>query len=524
MTVSRQQQLDKLGNIQTRQTGQTFDVVVLGGGINGACLYDALCRQGYRVLLVDKGDFASGTSQSSGMMVWGGLLYLRNLDLASVFQLSSDRDRIIDAKAGWMAPMTMRYLPATRLGRKKWWVQSGLWLYWLMGMGRRRIPRSESSFSELQLIKPGQANGSLTYEEAFLDQSDARFVYRWIAPDRVESQVALNYCTVKGDYAPSDRRWHLTLHDDISGAKFAIQSTMIVNCAGIWTDRVNEEFGIDSPFRHALSKGVYLGLPRDACHETPLFHDLGEHDDVITHVPWGPISLWGPTETAVQSIEEGARASNADIDYLLEHHARRYGRSFTRAEIISVRCGIRPLVIDARYRGDRYPLDLSRRQEVVRHAKLPWISCYGGKITGCNRMAEKVLKVMKRSVVPTGVRRTDPEPGEQSPRTMRFPGLSQPVISPAWCAAHELVCTLDDYLRRRTNIAQWVQRGGFGMADENAPILKGIALDIAMGDTVLAQQLFDDYRSKVENERAPLANGSVDDHQASFPQRQGARL
>ena len=521
MTVSRQKQMDKLVSRQTGQTEQTFDVVVLGGGINGACLYDALCRQGYRVLLVDKGDFASGTSQSSGMMIWGGLLYLRNLDLASVFQLSSDRDRIINAKSSWMAATTMRYLPATKLGRPKWWVQSGLWMYWLMGMGRRRIPRSESGFSELQLIKPGQVNGSLTYEEAFLDQSDARFVYRWIAPDPVKSQVALNYCTVKGNYAPSDGRWHLALRDDMSGAQFAIQSTMIVNCAGIWTDRVNEEFGIDSPFRHALSKGVYLGLPRDKRHKTPLFHDLGEHDDVITHVPWGPISLWGPTETAVQSIEEGAKVSNADIDYLLEHHARRYGRSFTRAEIISVRCGIRPLVVDTRYRGDRYPLDLSRRQEVVRHANRPWISCYGGKITGCNRMADKVMKLIEKSVVPTGMCRSEPGAVEQVAQTMRFPGLSQPVISPTWCVAHELVCTLDDYLRRRTNIAQWVHRGGFGMADENAPILKGIALDIAMGDPVLAQRLFDDYRSKVDDDCAPLDKGPLAGTQPSAPQQQG---
>jgi len=74
---------------------EIFDVTIVGGGINGACLYHHLCQQGYRVLLVDKGDFACGTSQASAMMVWGGLLYLRNMDFLTVAKLSRDREAMI---------------------------------------------------------------------------------------------------------------------------------------------------------------------------------------------------------------------------------------------------------------------------------------------------------------------------------------------------------------------------------------------------------------------------------------------
>jgi glycerol-3-phosphate dehydrogenase len=496
--MKRQQLFEKL------QNEQKFDVAILGGGINGACLYDTLCRQDFKVLLVDKGDFASGTSQSSGMMIWGGLLYLRNLDLSCVFKLSSDRDEIIRKKGSWMAPEMMRFLPSVESGRVKWLIKSGLWLYWLMGLCRRCPPRSENSFSELALLKSELGNYSLVYEEAFLDQSDARLVYRWIAPHRASGQIALNHCTPSGTFSAIDKCWHLDVVDEMTTCQYQVQSKMIVNCAGVWTDQVNAEYGINSPFRHALSKGVYLGIPRHERHQSSLFFDLGEHDDVITYVPWGPISLWGPTETAVQSISEGLTPTKQDVDYLLEQYRRRFRDPISRKDVISVRCGIRPLVVDSQYRGDKYPLELSRRQEIIQDREKPWISCYGGKITGCTRMASKTLALIKKTVAPTAENCTADETWESDLEQMEFPGLLQPVPSAAWCAKHELCCTLEDYLRRRTNISQWIPRGGLGENDSNAHVLKDIALDLAHGNGVLASGLYETYRKKILSDFDPL--------------------
>ena len=96
-----------------REAGETgFDVAVVGGGINGASLYHELCARGYRVLLIDKGDFASGTSQSSAMMVWGGLLYLRNLDFKAVIEFSLSRDRMIQSLNGRRSDKKKRVLMA----------------------------------------------------------------------------------------------------------------------------------------------------------------------------------------------------------------------------------------------------------------------------------------------------------------------------------------------------------------------------------------------------------------------------
>lgn len=90
---------------------RVFDVVVVGGGINGACLYHYLCAAGYSVLLVDARDFAGATSQASAMMIWGGLLYLRNWDLLTVWRLCAARDRMIRQIEDWVEVRPFRYLP-----------------------------------------------------------------------------------------------------------------------------------------------------------------------------------------------------------------------------------------------------------------------------------------------------------------------------------------------------------------------------------------------------------------------------
>ena len=139
---------------------EVFDVLILGGGITGASLYGELCHQGWRTLLLDKGDFASGTSQSSGMMVWGGLLYLRSGDVLTVLRLSRSRDRMIGELDGWTAPAAFHYIPPLKGGLPSLFIGAGLGLYWLLGAGRRRLPEYRRDFSETVLLNQHSHRGS----------------------------------------------------------------------------------------------------------------------------------------------------------------------------------------------------------------------------------------------------------------------------------------------------------------------------------------------------------------------------
>jgi glycerol-3-phosphate dehydrogenase len=438
------------------------------------------------------------------MMIWGGLLYLRTLDFPSVFQLSRDRDRMARAMPSRMSVSVMRYLPSARGDWSRRRVQAALWLYWMMSLGTRRPPEFEATFEELALLQPDLINGSLSFEEVLLNASDARFVLGWIAPHQLPGQIALNYCAADGAYARSDKRWHLNLTDKLSGRPLTATARVMVNCAGVWTDDVNASFGIESPFRHALSKGVYLVTPRPPQHQTSLFFELEKEADVITFVPWGPVSLWGPTETFVDDAAEGSKPTSDDVDYLLEQYQRRLRQPMRAEDVVSIRCGIRPLVVDRGFVNDGNPLDLSRRQEVFHDADRSWIACYGGKLTGCERMAGRVVKVVRRMAAPSGAMGVSDDDWERDMETVTFPGLSQPVPSPAWCAQREMCCTLEDYVRRRTNIGQWIPRLGFGREDENAAVLKQAALQIGGGDAARAASLFLQCQERVLREIDPI--------------------
>ena len=510
----------------------TFDVAIIGGGINGASLHHRLRSLGYDPILLDRGDFASGTSQSSGMMIWGGLLYLRNFDLAAVLQFSRARDRMVRREPESVAPLALRFVPAAngRLGKVP--AMAALHLYWLLGRGRRSRPRVRAIYEEaVRLANPGAA---LCFEEAMLRQSDSRFVLRWLAPGGRDANVAaLNYAEVDGGgWSASDRLWRLHVRDVLTGREIEVRTRAVANCAGAWTDRVNGRFGVRSPWRHAFSKGVYLVFERDPEQRAGLVLEMGIENDVVTSIPWGPVELWGPTETAVPEPEEGLQATPEDVSFLLDLRARRLRIAESKDAIVAMRCGVRPLAVPASHSGAKYPLDISRRPRIVADDDRPWVSVYGGKLTGCAEAAGLSARVLRRFLAAPNAERLRGRGGSvaggagggclaersgtgatDSPRNgvsarnstaeraaPPFPTeLEEGIAPPAWCRDHEFACTLEDYLRRRTNVAQWIPRGGLGRHDEHLERLRAFAIELAGDDAATGERDLDRHRCRIED-------------------------
>jgi len=172
-----------------------FDVAIIGSGISGACLFHHLCSQGYRVLLVDKADFAGGTSQSSAMMIWGGLLYLRNLGLLTAYKLSASRDELVRNMRDSVQPRQYRYILPARNPRKRLLVHSALYFYWLMSGCRRSRPRLCADFDELAMLS--QKRYCFEYEEAYVPASDARFVLQWLLKTRSAEKYTMTMARVR---------------------------------------------------------------------------------------------------------------------------------------------------------------------------------------------------------------------------------------------------------------------------------------------------------------------------------------
>jgi glycerol-3-phosphate dehydrogenase len=407
------------------------------------------------------------------MLIWGGLLYLRNLDLATVWKLSAARDAMLLDEPADVARLRFRYLPLERGGRSRLFVRAGLALYWLLGRGRRRWPRSEPEFGAAGLVKPRRFLESLVYEEAGLTSSDSRFALQWILAGRDEARVALNHCGLeRGHWERKTGTWRLGLEDRLGGAPLEVRTRTLINAGGIWADRINQQCGVESAHRHVLSKGVYLAFERPESLDEALVFEMGEHGDSQTFTPWGPVALWGPTETAVECIEDGLAPTVDDVRFLLGQANRNLVRQRGPEDVVSLRCGIRPLAVKRGFRAAKYPLDLSRKHVVERDTKSAALTLFGGKITSAHVLAREAADALEQYLIP---RQAPVRTTSQTAPQVSFPGLDAELPDPGWCQRHEACATLDDYLRRRTNLSQWVPRQALGRSGENTEHLVEIA-------------------------------------------------
>ncbi len=337
-------------------------MAILGAGISGARIFHELARAGYRVLLLDHGDFGGGTSQASGMLIWGGLLYLKDFHLRTVLKLCRARDRLLEEMPERVRAESFRYLAPTESRRNRHVVRAGMMLYWLLGSARRRFPACEKGFPGWELLKAERFRHALTFEEARLKVSDCRFVLEWILPLLGPQAAALNHCSAESvTFDASARRWHLELRDRLQGCEAVATARFLINAAGVWTEALHERLGLVSPYRHEMSKGVYLCLRRPAGLTQSLIFDTAEQDNVSTFVPWGPVAMCGPTETRVLEPEAAAGAEPEDIRWLLRLANRNLRANYGVEDIVSLRSGLRPLAVRRGARGSVEPMALSRR-------------------------------------------------------------------------------------------------------------------------------------------------------------------
>ena len=481
--------------------GKAYDVAIIGAGIGGTRIFHQLCQRGYRVLLIDKGDFACGTSQASGMMIWGGLLYLKNLDFRTVRKFCRARDEWLERLPEKVRPASLLYLPGRKSLGNRHLIHAGMLLYWLMGSLKRRFPRSGIDVAYLKFLRAGNFRRGFSFEEAVLKESDTRFALEWILPHIGPQTAALNHCAAESlEFDRSNGRWSLELRDRLHGHHATASARFIVNAAGVWTDSVNETLGVESPYRHELSKGVYIALRRPEPLQQILIFDTGKNGDTFTVSPWGPVALCGPTETRVSGVREGFLPNPGDVRALLRLSNANMNAHYQADDIVSLRCGIRPLAVRRGFSKVVHPLELSRRHLIHHDRSRNVIAVYGGKLTSCGAMADQVSAIISLLLPPETV--SIPLMPE-SPPLESFPGLDESVPAATWCRDHEHCWTLEDYLRRRTNIAQWIPRGGLGRDSENIAAIRRIARvfspDSAAADAALAdyQELVRERHDKI---------------------------
>ena len=381
-----------------RLDGGDFDVIVIGGGINGAVSAAALAGRGASVALVDRGDFGAFTSQESSNLVWGGFKYLENYELGLVYGLCRSRNELMKSypdnvrEIGFLATLdkSAPYRP--------WFAGVGATAYWAIGrfgtkppkvFSRRRLAQAEPAISTTT------ARGAIQYQDAYLIDNDSRFVFSFIRSAFEAGAVTTNYVELVDAERRSDR-WHVALRDVVTGVEMTASAKTLVNAAGPFVDALNESWGTTTTHRIVYSKGIHLVVPR----LTTTDHDrvLAFFDDsqrLFYVIPMGRRSVIGTTDTRVD--DPHTAVTEEDRNFLLEQINARMNleKPLEASDVIAERSGVRPLVVKVEGEGSddwrsKEWTSLSRRHEVECDAQRSVVTVFGGKLTDCLNVGAEV--------------------------------------------------------------------------------------------------------------------------------------
>ena len=251
-------------NIEQLQK-EVFDVLIVGGGINGAVSAAALAARGVRVALIDARDFAGFTSQHSSNLVWGGIKYLENFEFSLVAGLCKSRNELLRSFPSTV--QEIRFLTTVQKGFRfhPLMLLAGSWLYWLFGRGQTAMPKYLSSrriSAEEPLINTSDSEGGIEYSDAYLHDNDARFVFNFVRSAMDNGCVAANYLESTAAVRVENGNWRSEVKDQVSGKRFHIEAKVLINAAGAFVDSHNQLAAVETEYHHLFSKGIHLIVPQ----------------------------------------------------------------------------------------------------------------------------------------------------------------------------------------------------------------------------------------------------------------------
>jgi glycerol-3-phosphate dehydrogenase len=399
--LSRERALETLA-------GERFDVVVIGGGITGAGVALDAATRGYSVALVEKGDFASGTSSRSSKLIHGGLRYLQQFDLGLVREALLERQLLVKLAPHLVRPLKI-VVPAFEGARPDRLMGLGLNMYDVMANPRLRGRRGRRdrdggssneepdwsparhrliSGQEVVELLPALGRRDPTGGYLFYDcqTDDARLVLTVLGEAERFGATCSNRLEVVDLIHEDGAAAGVRTRDVETGGELDVQADNVVNATGVWADRISPEelhAEAEAPTIHP-SRGTHITISRQ---ELPLVAGAivpaGEGRTIFA-LPWLGRTLIGTTDNDYDGDIDHVRPSFADIEYLLEATNEFFATSLTEGDVTGAYAGVRPLIAS----GDsRKSVDISRKAELYETSS-GLITITGGKLTTWRRMAK----------------------------------------------------------------------------------------------------------------------------------------
>ena len=477
-----------------RLTGGEFDVLVVGAGVTGAGVALDAASRGLRVALVERDDFASGTSSKSSKLVHGGLRYLQQGDVRLVYEALRERKRLrrnaphLVSVLPFMIPvLTKDGVVSRRISRA---LGSAMWMYdltggWRIGRLHRRL-RRRAATAHFPTMRTERLSSAYLYFDAEAD--DARLCLAIVRTAADHGAVVANRCAVERVTPTGDGTHTVGLRDGIGGTTFEVRARCVVNATGVWVDEIRALDEGTHPRSIRPAKGVHLTVPwekvrNDIAVVIPVPRDRRS----LFVVPWVPraggtyqFTYVGTTDTDWQGPVDDPQCTSNDIDYVLGALNASVTVPLTREDVTGTWAGLRPLVVsspDASSSGRT--ADLSRRHSITVSGS-GVVTVTGGKLTTYREMAEDTVdevcsllgigsRCRTRRLPLRGARGAQPaDPylrsrhGSDAAAVLALvaadPALGEPLVpglpylraEAIHAVRHEMAVSVDDVLTRRT--------------------------------------------------------------------------
>lgn len=412
---------EHLARLRAATADAPLDVLVVGGGVNGAgAAFDAATR-GLGVGLVEARDWASGTSSRSSKLMHGGLRYLQMLDFKLVAEALRERDLLIERTAPHLVKPIKFVFPFFKKVIDRGFIGSGVLLYDAMqSVGRKRAVPFHRHLLHAKMLEVfpaldgDKAVGALEYYDAQMD--DARFVMMLVRSAAQHDAAVANYTTVIDYLHDGPRVIGARVRDEETGEEFDVHARETILAGGVWTQEQQELAHADAGLEVLASKGIHVTVARD---RIPAVPDTGiitqTEKSVLFIIPWDEYWVIGTTDTPWTEDVAHPAATSTDIDYVLEHANAILAQDLTREDVIGVYTGLRPLLQPVKKAGASGASTKVSREHTVMEVEPGLTAIAGGKYTTYRVMAEDVVDFAIREDQPgrPSLTRTVPVIGAQ---------------------------------------------------------------------------------------------------------------
>jgi glycerol-3-phosphate dehydrogenase len=452
--------------MRTSLEGTRFDLLVIGGGITGAGVARDATLRGLSVALVEKDDYGSGTSSRSSRLVHGGIRYLEYAQIGMVRESVREREILLRIAPHLVHPLefTWPVYRKARVSRTK--LRFAIGVYNILA-GHPSVPRIHSVSGVLERepnLKQQGLKGGATYTDAATD--DSRLTLANILSAKAAGAVVVNHAEAVRPISRDRNYWIVKVSDAALGTDFDVKASVVVNATGPW--RLNlERRWPQHRLQRRGSKGAHISLPQERIGNTGAITMISPDDGRVMFIlPAGKFTIVGTTDSWTDDPPDEARASEADLLYLLRAVEAYFpDTALTEMDVVSAWAGIRPL---AEPDASRNPSELSREHRITKTGA-GMINVTGGKLTTYRSMAAEIVDCVEEELgrKPTKCLTADQElPGAERPAHLEkliaeHPELKTPVIDGLqytfaelmYGVSNEMALTLSDLLMRRTRVA-----------------------------------------------------------------------